>query len=93
MLVIDAGARRALCERGASLLASGVRAVEGDFPMGSRVDIVDEERHVLAIGLVSYAADEIRRLRGRREAEIKRLLGYEYVKEIVHRDELVLLAP
>jgi glutamate 5-kinase len=93
VLVIDAGARRALCERGASLLASGVRAVEGDFPMGSRVDIVDEERNVLAIGLVSYAADEIRRLCGRREAEIKSLLGYEYVKEIVHRDELVLLAP
>lgn len=90
-LVIDAGAKRALCERGASLLASGIRTVEGDFTMGARVDILDESRTPLGIGLASYSADEIRRLRGRRQAEIRELLGYEYVKEIVHRDDLVLL--
>lgn len=92
-LVIDGGAQRALREKGASLLASGIQAVEGDFQMGARVDILDPERNLIGVGLVSYAAEEVRRLRGHRQAEIRRLLGYEYVKEIVHRDDLVLLGP
>ncbi len=90
---VDAGARRALVERNASLLPSGVVSVDGDFPMGARVEIIDDHGHAFAVGLASYAADEIRRLKGRKQAEIKQVLGYEYVREIIHRDDLVITHP
>ncbi len=88
---VDAGARRALVERGASLLPSGVIGVVGDFAMGARVDIRDQDDRVFAVGLVSYSAADVRRLQGRRQAEIRSVLGFEYTREIVHRDDLVLL--
>jgi glutamate 5-kinase len=91
VLRVDAGATEALTQRGASLLPTGVVEVQGDFRMGERVDIHDESGRAIAVGLASYAADEIRRLRGRRQSEIRSVLGYEYVKEIVNRDDLVLL--
>ncbi len=89
-VIVDVGARRALLRNGASLLPSGVTGVEGRFAMGARVDIRDETGEVFAVGLVSYSSDEIFRLRGRKASEIKSILGYEYVHEIVHRDDLVL---
>jgi glutamate 5-kinase len=88
---IDAGARRAILEEGASLLPGGIRGVEGAFEMGDRVEIQDESGEPLAVGLASYRSDDIRRLQGRRRTEYRDVLGFEYVKEIVHRDDLVLL--
>ncbi len=88
---VDNGARSALSRKGASLLPSGILDVEGRFAIGSRVDVQDESGEVFAVGLVSYAADDIRRLRGKRIAEIESVLGYVYVKEIVHRNDMVLL--
>ena len=91
VLRVDEGARTAIILRGASLLPSGILTVEGDFPMGARVELQGEDREAFAVGLVSYAAEEIRRLRGKRRSEIKSTLGYEYLKEIIDRDDLVLL--
>jgi len=90
---VDLGARRALVERHASLLPSGVVEVEGAFPMGARVEIADPAGRAFAVGLASYTADEIRRIQGRRQAEIRQILGYEYVREIIHRDDLVITHP
>lgn len=89
-LTLDAGAKAAVIERGASLLPSGVRHVEGDFSMGARVDLRDEEGNVFAVGLVSYSSHEVRRIQGRKHAEVKDILGYEYIKEIINRDDLVI---
>lgn len=90
-IYIDDGAKRAVLERGASLLPGGVTQVEGRFAMGARVDIIDAQGATIAVGLVSYDADDIRRIAGRKAREIPKLLGYEYVDEIVHRDNLVIL--
>ena len=72
-------------------MPSGILDVEGRFAIGSRVDVQDESGEVFAVGLVSYAADDIRRLRGKRISEIESVLGYVYVKEIVHRNDMVVL--
>jgi len=88
---VDEGAERAIRERGASLLPSGIVEVHGTFAMGSRVDIADASGRVFAVGLVSYPAHDVRRLIGRRRSEIREILGYAYVEEIVHRDDLVLV--
>lgn len=88
---VDAGARQALASRGASLLPSGVKAVEGTFPMGARVDLRDETGETFAVGLVSYSSHEIDRIKGKKQSEVKQVLGYEYTKEIINRDDMVIL--
>ena len=90
-IVVDDGAKRALVERGASLLPIGIAEVEGDFGIGARVDLVDGSGEAFAVGLVSYSASEIRRMKGRQSGEFQEVLGYRYVEEIIHREDLVLL--
>ncbi len=91
VILVDAGARRALIERGKSLLPSGVRGVEGQFGVGDPVDIAVDPARPFARGLAGYGADEVRRLAGLKTSEIERALGYKYLDEIVHRNDLVVL--
>jgi len=92
-IVVDDGAKNALVERGASLLPIGIVDVQGDFGIGARIDLLDGSGKAFAVGLVSYPASEIQRMKGRKSADFKNVLGYEYVEEIVHREDLVLLDP
>ncbi len=91
LLRVDAGARAAIVRGKRSLLPSGVRAVEGDFGRGDPVDLADEAGAVFARGLVSYDANELRRIAGRHTADIEAVLGYRYLDEAVHRDDLAVL--
>lgn len=91
VIVVDPGARRALVEQGRSLLPSGVRSVEGSFGVGDPVDIAVDPARPFARGLAGYAADEVRRIAGLKTSEIERALGYKYLDEVVHRDDLVIL--
>ncbi len=91
LLRVDGGAKDAILRRGASLLPSGILDVEGDFTVGSRVDICEDGDQPFAVGLVSYSSDEIRRVKGRRASEIEGVLGYVYVEEIIHRNDMVIL--
>jgi len=90
-IVVDDGAKHALVTRGASLLPIGIVEVQGDFGIGARVDLVDSGDEAFAVGLVSYPASEIQRMQGRQSEEFLDVLGYKYVEEIVHREDLVLL--
>ncbi len=90
-LVIDEGAAKAIRTRGASLLPSGVVDVKGHFAAGAPVDILGPDQRVMARGLASYSAEEIRKIRGKRAAQIASVLGYNYRDEVVHRDDLMLL--
>lgn len=89
-LLVDDGARRALVDRKASLLASGIVKVEGRFASGAVVRICDAQGAPFGRGMVSYASDEIERVRGRKGAELPQILGYRYVDEIVHRNDMVI---
>jgi glutamate 5-kinase len=93
VIVVDAGARRALVDSGRSLLPSGVRSVQGHFRVGDPVDIAVDPARPFARGLAGYGADEVRRIAGLKTSEIERALGYKYLDEIVHRDDLVVLDP
>ena len=92
-LVVDAGARRALLERGKSLLPSGIVGVEGDFARGDLVAICSAGDEELGRGLVNYGADEMRKIMGRRSPAIRRILGDAPYDEAMHRDHLVLTEP
>jgi glutamate 5-kinase len=90
-VTLDAGAVRAVTERRASLLAAGVVAVAGSFVAGDPVDLVDAAGVAVARGLVNFDADELPGLLGRSTRELKATLGAAYEREVVHRDDLVLL--
>ncbi|GEJ59478.1 glutamate 5-kinase [Anaeromyxobacter diazotrophicus] len=90
-ILVDAGAARALKERGKSLLPSGVRSVDGQFGVGDPVDIAVDRRRPFARGLAGYGADEVRRIAGLKTSEIERALGYKDLDEVVHRNDMVLL--
>jgi glutamate 5-kinase len=90
-LKLDAGAVAAVVERRLSLLPAGVTAVEGDFAAGDPVDLVDETGRSVARGLVNYDATELPGLLGRSTRELAARLGSAYEREVVHRDDLVLL--
>ncbi|WP_433894488.1 glutamate 5-kinase [Streptomyces sp. CA-111067] len=90
-LRLDAGAVRAVTERGGSLLPAGVTAVEGDFVAGDPVDLLDESGHPVARGLVNFDARELPRLLGRSTHDLAAELGPAYEREIIHRDALVVL--
>jgi glutamate 5-kinase len=91
-LVLDEGALEAVTRNGSSLLPAGVRAVEGEFRRGDCVRCVDASGREWARGLASYDAEECRRIRGRASSCIEELLGYHSSDEIVHRDDLAVLA-
>lgn len=91
-ITIDDGARRALADQQKSLLPSGVREVRGRFDAGDVVSLLDETGRELGRGLSSYSSEEVERIRGRRSADIEGILGYKYLDEVIHRDDLVWLA-
>ena len=95
VLHLDAGAVDMLADAGKSLLPVGVRRVEGDFRRGEVVDIVGPD-HLpglppLARGLVSYSADAAALIAGQPSEKIEALLGFTQGKELVHRDNMVVL--
>ncbi|MGH3343700.1 MAG: glutamate 5-kinase [Carbonactinosporaceae bacterium] len=90
-LHLDTGAVRAVVDRRLSLLPAGVTGVDGSFSAGDPVDLLDEGGHAVARGLVNFDAQELPALLGRSTRELARELGPAYEREVVHRDDLVLL--
>ena len=86
-LILDEGAVRAVRERHASLLAAGITGVVGDFLADDPVELVGPDGAVVARGLVAYDARELPALLGRKTGD----LAPEYRREVVHRDEMVLV--
>jgi glutamate 5-kinase len=86
-IVVDDGARRALCTDHRSLLPAGVRGVEGSFDADDAVEIVDAAGTPFAKGLVRYPAGVLRDVAGRRTSDLAEGLPHE----VVHRDDLVVL--
>jgi glutamate 5-kinase len=88
---VDPGAERALAS-GRSLLPAGVTSVEGQFERGDAVRVLASDGSELARGLIAYSADEARAIAGRKSQGIAEVLGYRGRDEIIHRDDLVLIA-
>ncbi|MEH0443985.1 MULTISPECIES: glutamate 5-kinase [unclassified Streptomyces] len=92
-LTLDDGAVRAVVERRTSLLPAGIASVEGEFSAGDPVELRDTRGRAVARGLVNFDAKEIPQLIGRSTRDLARELGAEYEREVVHRDDLVILHP
>jgi glutamate 5-kinase len=91
-LRVDPGAERALLERGASLLAVGIAAVEGHFQRREPVRLLSSDGRELGRGLCGLSSEELRGILGLSSEEMRRRLG-NVDAAVVHRDELVLTLP
>ena len=90
-LIVDEGAKRAIIKEGKSLLPSGIIDVDGNFKIGDPVSCLDPEKVEFARGLVNYNHYEVSKIMGAKTQEIERILGYKYLDEVIHRDDLVVL--
>ncbi len=91
VLQLDPGAVIAVVDRRVSLLPAGVISVSGEFAAGDPVDLAGPDGKVVARGLVAFDSEEIPRMLGKSTKELAQTLGAEFERELVHRDDLVLL--
>lgn len=91
-LTVDKGCAQALLSNGSSLLAAGIKAVEGNFEQGSTVSILNQEGWEIARGLANYNTEDARKIMGVHTHEITKILGHKPYDEVVHRDNMVLLS-
>jgi glutamate 5-kinase len=89
-VVIDDGAKKALLEKGKSLLPSGIIAVEGDFDLGDPVSCVGRDGTILAKGIVNFSSAEINKIKGLKSSQISQVLGHKDYDEVIHRDNLAI---
>jgi len=91
VIVVDDGARKAMCESGKSLLASGVRGVRGDFGAGDLVAIAEDGGKEFARGIARFSSADVQKTRGLKSHEVGKELGRGAGGVVVHRDNLVLV--
>ena len=89
-IVVDAGAAKALVDRGRSLLPAGVIAVDGSFARGDAVIIRGPNGAEIARGLCAYDVEDAQKIKGCSSADIASILGFGGRAEMVHRDDLVV---
>jgi glutamate 5-kinase len=87
VVTVDDGARRALVERGTSLLPAGVTGVAGDFVEDDVVEVRDASNALVARGMVLSDATTLRAIIGKRTGDLPSHVAHE----VIHRDDLVLL--
>lgn len=90
-LLCDTGAAEAVCERGRSLLPSGITATEGRFRRGDSVSLIGPDGREFARGLIAYDATDVAKIAGKRSQDIAEILGFDEGPAVVHCDDLVLL--
>jgi glutamate 5-kinase len=90
-ITIDDGAVSALTTRGSSLLSVGVKTVDGTFASGDAVEIVNALGDVIARGLVAFDATDLKNICGMSTDEAAATFGPSFAREVVHRDDLVVL--
>lgn len=91
-ILVDQGAARAVAQRNASLLPAGVVGSEGDFRAGDAVEIVAPGGVVIARGLSGFSSERVPQICGKSVSDLQESLGERYAHEVVHRDELVVMA-
>lgn len=91
-VIVTAGARSALQERGASLLFAGIREIEGEFERGDVVSITDEAGNEFARGMANHGSATARRLIGKHTSTVTKETSQPNFDAFVTRDNLVLTA-
>ncbi len=88
-VTVDTNAAKALI-KGKSLLPVGIVEVQGNFIRGEAIRVLDERGTSIAVGLVNYAAQDLKKIKRAPSSEIESLLGYTAGDEAIHKDNLAL---
>ncbi|MCA9126684.1 MAG: glutamate 5-kinase [Planctomycetales bacterium] len=91
-IVVDQGAEKALLRDGSSLLAIGIRSLQGSFDKGDIVSIRNQSEHEIARGLTNYSSIEVSKIRGLRSPQIEQVLGHCPYEAVVHRDNMTIVS-
>ncbi|MZG31211.1 MAG: glutamate 5-kinase [Nitrospinae bacterium] len=89
-LTVDEGARKALVERGKSLLPAGLVKVKGKFEFGSALTLIDEAGQEIGRGLVNYNSRDLEQIKGMKTSAVRNMMGDSYYEEVIHRDDMVV---
>ncbi len=81
-IFVDEGAEKALLKNGKSLLIAGIYKVEGDFPRNACVECLNPQGKSIARGLINFSSEELKKLKNQ---------TIKIDKEVIHRDNLVIL--
>ena len=90
-VIVDEGCEEAMRTHGSSLLAVGIRAVEGGFAAGTTVRVLSARQQEIARGIVNYSAQQIEKIAGRKSRDFAELIEGEIHEEVIHRDNMVLM--
>lgn len=91
-LLLDAGAAKALLTKNVSLLPVGVTGFTGTFQRGDVVACLGPDGLEVARGLVNYSASEVAKIAKQPSSALEGILGYQEEPELIHRDNMVVLA-
>jgi len=90
-IIVDKGAFVALSERGKSLLASGITGVQGEFKFGDAIRILNHKKEEFARGITNFSHADIVKIKGKKSSEIRAILGDVNYKEVIQRDNMVII--
>ena len=90
-IIVDKGAEIAIQKGVNSLLPSGVVDINGDFKRGESINIVNQDKKIIACGISNYDAESVLELKGIHSSKISEILGFDFGEEIIHRNNMILL--
>ena len=91
-ITVDAGAAEAVKCKGRSLLPSGITQISGKFKRGDTLEILSPDGVIIGRGLSNFSSDECSLLIGVQSSEIKKILKRDADDEIIHRNNLAVVA-
>ncbi|MDR0327479.1 MAG: glutamate 5-kinase [Planctomycetaceae bacterium] len=89
-LMLDEGAVNAVVKKGKSLLPVGIVDADGAFERGEIVSLVDLHHTEIGRGLTNYGLQDVRRICGKKTAELHAIIGQNVYTEVIHRDNMQL---
>ena len=87
-LFVDEGAYEAIINQGSSLLASGLKEVDGSFEKSDVISISTHNGEIFAQGISRFSSSELEQIKGLSNEEILRIFPGKNRSEVVHRDHL-----
>ncbi len=90
-IFVDEGCKKALLEKGSSLLPVGIVDTEGNFLEGDTVAVYFHNQE-LARGISHYSASDVNLMKGLRTEKLAEALGTEAPYDtVIHRDNLLIM--
>lgn len=91
IVIIDAGAEKAIINKHKSLLPKGILSVEGSFVEGDVISLQNKEGTILAQGITNFSSDDVNSIKGLDSNKIESVLGYKSYHVVIHTNNMVLL--